>query len=77
LTIAKISPLGFRMMAEPELASSFLTDFLIATGIEGEFESILAGQNSLTHLSFDPDSQGTYFNPIVHKTLKHEVLRAW
>ncbi|CAC9579515.1 hypothetical protein [uncultured Gammaproteobacteria bacterium] len=41
------------------------------SGIEGEFESILAGQNSLTHLSFDPDSQGAYFNPIVHKTLKH------
>ena len=41
------------------------------SGIEGEFESILAGQNSVTHLSFDPNSQGAYFNPIVHKTLKH------
>ena len=41
------------------------------SGIEGEFESILAGQNSLTHLGFNSDSQGAYFNPIVHKALKH------
>lgn len=41
------------------------------SGIEGEFESILAGQNSVTHLSFNSDSQGSYFNPVVHKALEH------
>ncbi|SMN00616.1 Cell division protein FtsI [Peptidoglycan synthetase] [uncultured Candidatus Thioglobus sp.] len=41
------------------------------SGIEGEFESVLAGQNGTTLLNFNQDSQGSYFNPQTLKTLKH------
>lgn len=41
------------------------------SGIEGEFESTLAGQNGVVRLDLNQDSQGSYFNPVIHKTLKH------
>ena len=41
------------------------------SGLEGEFESVLAGQDSITHLSFDTSTQGAYFNPVVQQALKH------
>ena len=41
------------------------------SGLEGEFESILAGQDSITHLSFDTNTQKAYFNPVVQQALKH------
>lgn len=41
------------------------------SGIEGEFDSILSGQNGIKSLSFDQSSQGRYFNPVVHTKLKH------
>lgn len=40
------------------------------SGLEGEFESILAGQDSVAYLSFDT-TRGAYFNPVVQQTLKH------
>ena len=41
------------------------------SGIEGEFEAILAGEAGVTRLSFNQDSQGSYFNPLVINKLKH------
>ncbi|SMN13895.1 Cell division protein FtsI [Peptidoglycan synthetase] [Bathymodiolus heckerae thiotrophic gill symbiont] len=41
------------------------------SGIEGEFESALAGQDGVVYLNFNQDSQASYFNPVVHKSLKH------
>lgn len=41
------------------------------SGLEGEFEPILAGQDSVAHLSFNPKTQRSYFNPVVQQTLKH------
>lgn len=41
------------------------------SGIEGEFESILAGENGNTQLRFDANSTGSYFNPITQNALKH------
>ena len=42
-----------------------------ASGIEREFETTLAGQNGVTHLVFNQDSQGSYFNPTTTNDLKH------
>ncbi len=41
------------------------------SGIEGEFDVALAGENGKTQLNFSPNSQGSYFNPITKSTLKH------
>ena len=41
------------------------------SGIEGEFETILAGVSGVTRLSFNQDSQGSYFNPLVINKLEH------
>jgi len=41
------------------------------SGIEGEFEAILAGEAGVTRLSFNQDSKGSYFNPLVINKLKH------
>jgi len=41
------------------------------SGIEGEYESMLAGQDGTSQLSLDQDSQGSYFNPSVVSPLKH------
>ena len=41
------------------------------SGIEGEYESILAGDDGTSQLSLDQDSQGSYFNPSVVSPLKH------
>ncbi|RUM78472.1 MAG: penicillin-binding protein 2 [Candidatus Thioglobus sp.] len=42
-----------------------------ASGIEREFEHILAGQNGILQLNFDQESQGSYFNPVMTKKVKH------
>ena len=42
-----------------------------AFGIEREFEHILAGQNGILQLNFDQESQGSYFNPVMTKKVKH------
>ncbi len=41
------------------------------SGIEGEFESTLAGQDGISHLSFNTKSRRAYFNPVTQKALKH------
>ncbi|WXT99589.1 MAG: putative peptidoglycan D,D-transpeptidase PenA [Catillopecten margaritatus gill symbiont] len=41
------------------------------SGIEGEFESTLAGQNGVNTLDYNQNSQGGYFNPAVQTKLKH------
>ena len=41
------------------------------SGIEGEFNHTLAGQNGLTQLSYEKKSQGSYFNPMTINPLKH------
>ena len=41
------------------------------SGIEREYESMLAGQDGTSQLSLDQDSQGSYFNPSVVSPLKH------
>ena len=41
------------------------------SGIEGEYESMLAGHDGTSQLSLDQDSQGSYFNPSVVSPLKH------
>ena len=41
------------------------------SGIEGEFEPTLSGQNGIDFLSFNQASQSAYFNPVAHKKLKH------
>ncbi len=41
------------------------------SGIEGEFEHILAGQDGMSQLSFNQDSQGSHFNPVMTNKLKH------
>ncbi|BAS67437.1 peptidoglycan D,D-transpeptidase FtsI family protein [Bathymodiolus septemdierum thioautotrophic gill symbiont] len=42
-----------------------------ASGIEGEFEPTLAGQDGVKSLSFDQFTQGGYFNLAVDTPLKH------
>lgn len=42
-----------------------------ASGIEGEFESTLSGQNGVKSLGFNQNSQGGYFNPVTQIELKH------
>jgi len=41
------------------------------SGIEGEFETILAGEAGVTELSLDQDFQGSYFNPLIVNQLEH------
>ncbi|HIC40266.1 MAG TPA: penicillin-binding protein 2, partial [Piscirickettsiaceae bacterium] len=41
------------------------------SGIEREYESMLAGHDGTSQLSLDQDSQGSYFNPSVVSPLKH------
>ncbi|MBE8189926.1 MAG: penicillin-binding protein 2, partial [Candidatus Thioglobus sp.] len=41
------------------------------SGIEGEFEAILKGQNGNSQLNFNANSHGSYFNPVSKKPLKH------
>jgi len=41
------------------------------SGIEGEFEHILAGRDGMSQLSFNQDSQGSHFNPVITNKLKH------
>jgi len=41
------------------------------SGIEGEFETILAGESGVAQLSFNQDSKGSYFNPLVVNKLEH------
>lgn len=41
------------------------------SGIETEFNYILAGQDGKKQLSYDQDSQGSYFNPNTISSLKH------
>nr|MCS5589683.1 penicillin-binding protein 2 [Candidatus Thioglobus sp.] len=35
------------------------------SGIEGEFEHVLAGQDGMSQLSFNQNSQGSHFNPVM------------
>ncbi|CAC9556034.1 hypothetical protein [uncultured Gammaproteobacteria bacterium] len=41
------------------------------SGIEGEFNPTLSGQNGIELLSFNQASQKAYFNSVAHKKLKH------
>ena len=41
------------------------------SGIEGEFETILAGEAGVTELSLDQDFQGSYFNPLIVNQIEH------
>ncbi len=41
------------------------------SGIEGEFEPTLSGQNGNTRLNFNATSKGSYFNPVVIDKLQH------
>lgn len=41
------------------------------SGVEGEFDAILAGENGTARLTFNQDSSGPYFNPTVISPLKH------
>lgn len=41
------------------------------SGIEGEFETVLAGETGVTKLSFNQNSQGSYFNPLIVNQLEH------
>jgi|GEM_PF-117148 len=41
------------------------------SGIEGEFNYVLSGQDGLTKLSYEKASKGSYFNPVVVNPLKH------
>ncbi len=41
------------------------------SGIEGEFESVLSGQNGDVELNFTANDARSYFNPITQKPLKH------
>ncbi|RUM76887.1 MAG: penicillin-binding protein 2, partial [Candidatus Thioglobus sp.] len=41
------------------------------SGIEAEFNTTLTGENGITQLSFNQDSQGSYFNPLIVNQLKH------
>ena len=42
-----------------------------ASGIESEFNTILAGKTGVTELSLDQDFQGSYFNPLIVNQLEH------
>ena len=41
------------------------------SGIEEEFEYILAGQDGILQLKFNQESQGSYFNPVMTSKVKH------
>jgi len=41
------------------------------SGIEAEFDHVLAGQSGLTQLTYEKKSQGSYFNPVVINPLRH------
>jgi len=41
------------------------------SGIEAEFNTTLTGENGITQLSFNQNSQGSYFNPLTVNQLKH------